>query len=248
MMSRMDRKTKKAVVIAVINTALVVSGLFLLASSLAPAPSSAPAPALPPPPSAPSDAIAVGNPCDVRGGTAIDTKGLQCYWYGEAPDRRGVWIKPDIRPRILGAYMDYFTRWNYYRTPDGSVYFEYPKTWKVHADAWKTDHRLDIGGARTMQDSPSWIQIETRDATYVPMEVAIRQIGANASSTLRTPVTLNGVNALRIDAAAKDTLSSDDVYLFVPRDKGYVYVHASRYHDPYYDFPIEAVLQSIKVR
>jgi hypothetical protein len=80
------------------------------------------------------------------------------------------------------------------------------------------------------------------------MDDALRQIGQHASQTRRTAITLNGVSAIRIDAASKDSQASDDVYLLLPRADGYIYVHAAAYHDPYYDFPIEAVLETLKVR
>lgn len=75
--------------------------------------------------------IAIGQPCDYKGDEQMDTKGLQCYFYGPVPatgSRKGIWIEPDVQHN-LGYFWHFYYGdfvWQRYTLPGGRVSFEYP--------------------------------------------------------------------------------------------------------------------------
>jgi hypothetical protein len=192
--------------------------------------------------------IAIGKPCSP--GYPEDTKGLQCYFYGEVDSqtgtRPGIWILPDLRSRYQGSYEDFLSDWKKYETPDGKVEFEYPQVWFIN------DLNLQSGivaiGMGQPAEIPPYIMIEEVQKNGVSINDRIADIKRNSSAFLKNSVTLNGSEVIRLDVAPTSNLSNETVYLFIDKGEYYIDVTAPKFNDPLYDFPTEYLLSTLVIR
>ncbi len=93
-----------------------------------------------------SPEIALGKPCDFRGG-AIDEKakaipqGLQCYFYGEvgaSGSRPAVWISPDMSQiHLPGVDFNRPASWKTYTNSKLGIAFDYPGNFKAVEGGFK---------------------------------------------------------------------------------------------------------------
>lgn len=196
-----------------------------------------------------SSEIVIGKPCSYNGSSElIDTKGLQCYFYGDTDSqkgiRSGIWIKPDIRYRSLGSYSDYFSAWKKYESPDHKISFNYHSSWAVNESNLK-DNVISIGAGQPFEP---FIYIEKVAKNSISMNDRIQSIKDENSTVLVGAVSLSGSNFIRLDVAPTSNIFTESTYLLIDKGDYYLIVTAPKYNDPLFDFPIEYFLSTFSLK
>ena len=167
----------------------------------------------------------IGQPCDYKDAPIIDTKGLQCYWYGKAPDRHAIWIQPDLRYPENDPYSDFTVGWKTVSSPDGSFSFEIPPYGSVDTQGWSNrDKRLFVKLDRS-SDFGTHLTIRRVGGTEADIEKAVQEDTASGvSQYLRSDIEINGVQAIRLDTWPDTSLADGLMEIFIPRQTHYILV------------------------
>ncbi|MDP3800096.1 MAG: hypothetical protein Q8Q90_01600 [bacterium] len=222
-------KIKKTILLIILTAIVAIGGTYLFLEN--------------------KSGVAIGKPCSYNGAEVMDTKGLQCYFYGEAPEtggRSGIWIKPDLRQiSDWSEYKNYVSNWKKYTSPDKKISFSYPQTWDINILNWK-DGVIGILMGKPA-DIPPIINIEKIEKNAVTVEDRIGDARGDGNNVLEDQIILNGSEATRLYTISANNITQDSISIFIDKGDYYVAVSAPIFNDPLYDFPTLYLLSTFKV-
>ncbi len=197
----------------------------------------------------PVASVTVGQPCNVQTDSDVDTKGMQCHWYGEVDDRKAVWIVPEIPFPHPGDYTVFMGGWKTFTSADKSFSVKYPPTGLVETANLDSQGYVRVLHAKPVGDAGVGVLIENLQADSLALENSIKEIALRSGAVRRTDdFDMNGVTAIRLDSVPKGSLGPDHIDIFVPRDDYYIHLAASTFGkssgEPFYDAFSEAVISS----
>jgi hypothetical protein len=212
-------------------------------------------------PQASGEEVSIGKTCNYKGEPTFDNKGLECYFM-DAPDggRQGIWIKPDIKgvgkelaPNNSYADLIDQSKLKTYQTPDQIISFSYPQKWKILSNYdWQKDGIIQIA-----IDDPtdpvitfSINKIANNDTVTIDsaVEDLINGLITKSSSTV-SESTYTADGSIKVDTAPLDNLNGEgEHYLFFKKSDYYIEVEALKTGYALWDFPIEYILDTIKIK
>ncbi|HTW96082.1 MAG TPA: hypothetical protein VMD74_00285 [Candidatus Methylomirabilis sp.] len=230
-----------------------------------------------PEPQASSTAWAVGNHCNfwsdlIRSGRP-NPEGLQCY-VATSIDLEtdgsgdGIWIKPNmtLSNQYLHTTAEYnllLKPWKKYVSPDKTISFYYPQNYRVVASSGNDSptgtapfDAFTIQGLEPADQHADGPDLDYYLATIIKysnnnlsMEEDIKNEEMNKSFQAFN-VEINGSKGTRLNIAPENNLSGRREYseLFFQKDQYRVTVKADITEDPFYAFPAEYLLSTIKLK
>lgn len=199
--------------------------------------------------------VAIGKICNNNLEPNLDNKGLQCYFMDTSDGgRQGIWIKPDIHASGISATIPNnsydslidLNKIKTYQTPDHSISFSIPKSWKVNDENWQN------GGVVSVMTDPAdasvTIQISKIKDNAITIEDRVNDAKKSSSSILESTDTINGSEVTMLETAPTSNLGEGG-YLFFFKKNGYYFeVEAPKTGYAALDFPIEYLLSTIKIK
>ncbi|HOW60154.1 MAG TPA: hypothetical protein P5548_00060 [Candidatus Moranbacteria bacterium] len=193
--------------------------------------------------------LAVGNSCDNSNKNNPNPDGLQCYFYDskdasgkEVNPRKGVWIKPNIASALVDAkeYEKYLKEWRKYESSDKIISFNYPQNWKIYKN--------NLDDISIFIDSENSINISKIEKNSVTMEDRINDEKKN-KTVLQSNITL-GSDGIKLDVASVDNISGIEGYqeFFFQKNGYHIEIIAPKFGIAEYDFPINYLLSTIKIK
>jgi hypothetical protein len=202
---------------------------------------------------------------------------LQCYTstaYGSTTvdgvdgSYNGMWIKPNMSmsrfySHTTAEYDEFLKPWKKYISPDKTISFYYPPNYRV-VESFGDD---SVNGTRPFQTftvqglEPEDGHSDGPDLDYYLVEIVKINNGIMTldedvkneemnNSFQEYAVEINGSKGIRLNISPKSNLSGRKEYseLFFQKDQYYAVARADITEDPYFAFPAEYLLSTIKLK